>query len=354
MNERKPDWYKRAQTGPFEREPFTEADMRRIEQVVQERYADEQKPTRLNRKPRTDAAVGAVRLTRTARISAAAALLLLAGGGVYTAVQISGCPPTQAVMSSPGGDAADPSKTKRVPPEGVSTFLLGGTTYFYDDSAARIPEWTRAVRTTKGIVWTPAPQMTGRAMMIRSMSVDDHPTTPFQLYFSDPNQQQLTEKNSFMLPGMPLQGQDSSRYGYIDNLWAVGGHVVYTTSMHVAGDSRREEEQAWIVDTRGLPTAPSPGTDMNVHPLTDFDSEGGHPLELAYDEANGLLIYTMRVPPEDGGTEGEEHLIAQQLDNGGKVFVEWYGSDIRTEADGSMSIDYKLDGVTHTAKRLSP
>lgn len=353
MNEREPDWYKRAQAGPFEREPFTEEDMRRIESAILERQTDEQEDKRSPKNGRIRAAVRAARRNGTARISAvAAAVLLLAGGGAYAAMQMSERIPSVPMASGPSGGDTDPSTASVAPPAGVSTFSLGGKSYFYDDSNASIPEWTRAVRTTEGIVWTPAPQMTGSATTIKDMQPGDHPQTPFQLYFSDPNKPQLTERESFMLPGLPLNGRDSSRYWYIDHLWAVGAYAVYTTSVHVADDSGlgREDEQAWVVDTQGLPTTPSFGTVMDVRLLTNFDSDGESPFELSYDETNGRLIYTVEVPPEDGGVEGEELVVAQQLDNGSKVFVERYGIAYGTAADGSRTVDYELDGAVHTAK----
>ncbi|NGZ77966.1 hypothetical protein [Saccharibacillus alkalitolerans] len=349
MNERKrneaekPAWYKRAGEGPFGGKLFTERMMENVEREIREHGegAAAKRRTRRGKKA-----------ARTA--AAAAALLMLTGGGlaIYGALDNGGAGtvPAAEVSESAKNAEAAAHTDDIVPPDGVSAFRFGGRRYFYDDSAARIREWTRAVRTTEGIVWTPAPDMTGSAKTIYGMSMDDRPRTPFKLYLSGTENQELREADSLKLLELPLTDGEPYRHPYIDDLWAAGRYAVYATSLHVEGAPQLKNERIWMIDTAQA------GISGRAEPrfVTDYHSAGGETFELAYDAEANVLIYFRSAPGETGTDSGLSEAVAyhpdtgkrETLDRGGAV----YGTrgDVRTvtypaEAGGSYTADLLND-----------
>ncbi|MDO3411265.1 hypothetical protein QWJ34_15980 [Saccharibacillus sp. CPCC 101409] len=346
----RPEWYKRAQDGPFEREPFTEEMMRRVERSA---ASGAEAPREKAGRP-----AGSGRGGHNARLASAAALILLLGGsGAYAASHWSQWRPEVPAASGVSQPASGRHFEEVVPPAGTSTFPLGGRTYFFDDAYARIPEWTRAVRTAAGIVWTPAPQMSGTANTIHDMKMDDHPETSFKLYLSGPDKQELSEEESLKLLELPLTTLGNpDGYPYIDDLWAAGRYVVYTTSIHVKGAPQRKDEKVWVVDTEGLPTTRQDGTLLDVRAITDYRSAGGETFELAYDADNQrLLYYRQSYDTEQAGRTGEAggEAAAYDLDSGGSFYLDDYGMNYAVRPDGSRTVDYKTDGATYTATILN-
>jgi len=344
--ETQPDWYKRAETGPFDGNKFTPLLMSKVEHS-----AAKDAERRMNKpRRRRNAAIwagGAAVVLVLGSLGWNSGLLndsrqlagpvpTLSGAPVLGVLpehsqlpspvpaQMAAVPPEEAAAST----APAPSATA-LPPPGAAVFELGGTAYYAPLLHSSDQAFTQAALTSEGVVWSPAPAR------IENGNMDDHPTQPYSLYVSSMDQPELTLSSSQLIYTLPLTSRiaKAGKDAYMDLNKIIGldSYVLFVTSAHLPGTAQASEEKLWVLDLREV----TGGTAAEPKEIVSFHSAGGRMFTFGLDSQRRELVYIYSTPNGDG--EYDKEAVRYLLDTGESKPLEAY-------LETAKGISYSVDG----------
>lgn len=213
------------------------------------------------------------------------------------------------------------------------SFSFGGRAYRIAYPDKNLEYYTHAAELDNGIVWAPAPAMTG---LDPGQELNAHPTAPFTLYLhaagrdgksgsaGGPALTELTPDNSLKLLTLPLK--DGDNYVFLSGLYGAGDYVVYSTYSRQPGMNQPYREQLWALDST------NPGAAKHIR---DYHSSGGFLFSLGIEKEEGDVVTVVGTPDGDGEYKREALVYSLKT---GKSFVP----DAYREAENG--IEYVKDG----------
>lgn len=320
-SDNRPQWYKRAESGPFVGDNFTPELMSRIESVT----------SGLNR-------ISSHRLRRLKMIvwAVTPAILILGGAILWNSSRLNdeiAAPATQQQVS------ASPLPTATVlPPPNPAIFDFGNAAYYTTLQQESDRMFTHAALTSEGIVWSPAPER------IESGNMDDHATKPYRLYLNDRNEHELSTVSSNLIYTFPLtvrieQAQQDA-YMELYKIIGVGPHVVLVTSAKIPGAAQPSEEKLWALDVKGAIS----GEQVEPKEIVSFHSVGGSQFVFGIETQRQELVYIYSTLEGSDGEYKEEAKV-YRLETGETHLLTTYSIS-------KDQITYTIDGETQVTDQI--
>lgn len=215
---------------------------------------------------------------------------------------------------------------------GSSTTIikLGENSYKIPIINEKLKKYSLAVKTSSGIVWSPAPA--GEDSADSSIY---YPATPFSLYLSDPAQHTLSTDHARKLMTLNPSGKDMAMI--LDDLYGVGDYVVYHTELIGKGMAQSAHSQAWVMKVS------NPQSNKEIE---SFHSAGGYTYYFGIVAQDELYVSLSYIPGNADGSY-EKKLMVYNLNTGKKEFPKQY-----TLEDGVINFKYNEKDYSVPIKQL--
>lgn len=320
ITDNRPQWYKRAESGPFVGDNFTPELISSIESVT----------SGLNRIP-------SHRLRRRKMIvwTVTPAILILGGAILWNSSRLNdeiAAPTTQQQVS------ASPLPTATVLPPNTAIFDFGTAAYYTTLRQESDRMYTHAALTSEGIVWSPAPER------IESGNMDDHATEQYRLYLNDTNEHELSTASSNLIYTFPLtvrieQAQQEAHME-LYKIIGVGPHVVLVTSAKIPGAAQPSEEKLWALDVNEAVS----GEQIEPKEIVSFHSVGGSQFVFGMETQRQELVYIYSTLEGSDGEYKEEAKV-YRLETGETSLLTTYSIS-------KDQITYTIDGETQKTDQI--
>ncbi|WP_238651458.1 hypothetical protein [Paenibacillus piscarius] len=173
---------------------------------------------------------------------------------------------------------------------------IGEDSYSISLNDMKTEKFNFAVKTSAGIVWSPAPKM--KIAPGTEANPVYYPTEPFTFYLSPANEKNLVVEKSKKLT--TLQLKDGEAILTVDEVFGFGSHILYHTSSIFTDGAQPLRQQVWVMDVQD-PT-------FNKA-INEFHSTGGDSYAYAIDEKENLYVGVSVVSGNADGSSSSEAFV---------------------------------------------
>ncbi|GIO66683.1 hypothetical protein [Paenibacillus cookii] len=232
-------------------------------------------------------------ITKAAVLTMLAAFLLggcaTKGAGTGTAPAAAAKPPAVQADSIQAPDAA--SNKDILPDSDAVPVTIDGKTYFFPNRDPNNKEFVHAAATSKGIVWTTAPEMKDSESELGKI-----PLEPFAIYLHASSETSVSFQNSKLAYKLPLQDDDANWYFPSGLYGNVKDHVIINAYRRKPGMAQPKYSELLDLD---LATG-------KAKTIRIYHDAGGNLFEAGINDRTGDVVTVQAKPNDADYTYGAE------------------------------------------------